>query len=117
MQLTASRDGPGIGRVGILHAQRHVALELPIQSLPNLTRRDELPLASGKRRIVHEKIDRDCRLLDRDAFESVRMLDVGDCQSDLDILEARERDDLAARAFSISIRSSPSNAYNFVTRD
>src|SRR5262245_38716898 len=49
MQLSTARHGPGIGRIGVLDAQGHVTLELPIQSLADLARCHELSVAPGER--------------------------------------------------------------------
>ena len=109
VQLAAPRHRPRIRRIGVLHAQRDVPLELLVQTLAHLTRRDELPFLAGEGRVVDDEVDRDRRLLDGDALEPFRMLDVRDRQSDLDALEPGQRDDLARLRLGTSMRSSPSN--------
>src|SRR6185369_4369153 len=59
MQLTASGNGPGIGRLRILDTQRDVSLELAIQPVTNLSRRHKLSIAAGKRRVVDEEVHGD----------------------------------------------------------
>ena len=57
MQLAAARHRPRVRRVGVLDAQRDVALELLVQPLAQLPRRDELPFLAGERRVVDEEVD------------------------------------------------------------
>src|SRR3954468_12738218 len=97
MQLTAPAHRTRVGRIGILDFQRDVALELLVETIANLSRRDVLAFLSSERRIVDEEVDADGRLLDGDTFETLGMLEVRDRQADLYPLEARERDDFTGR--------------------
>src|SRR5687768_11422469 len=99
MQLAAARHRPRVRRIRIFHPERDVALELPVKSLSQLARSDELPLPAGEWRVVHEEVHRDCRLLDGDSLETLRALDVSHGQADLHSLEAGECDDFSSRRF------------------
>ncbi len=59
----------GVGAVGLLHPERHVALQLPVQPVLELPAGDELPVPAGEGAVVHDEVHRDRRLLDRDARE------------------------------------------------
>ena len=69
VELAPAGDGVGIGAVGLLHPERHVPLQLAEQPVPELPAGDVLPVPSGERAVVHDEVDRDRRLLDRDAGE------------------------------------------------
>src|ERR1700682_6042346 len=94
MQLPASRYCPSIGGIGVFHSQRDVSLQLLEQPFPDLARSDEFSVFSGEWRVVNEKIHRDRRLLHRDAGQSLRMLEIGHREANLDSLQAGQRDDL-----------------------
>src|SRR5687767_6404424 len=96
MQLPAPRYLPRIGGVGVLDAQRHVPLQLAIETLTHLAGGHELPFLAGEWRVVDDDVDGNRRLLDGNALESIGMLHVRDGQADLDTLEAGETDDLTS---------------------
>jgi hypothetical protein len=95
VELAAPRHLPRVGRVGVLDAERDVALELLVQPVAHLPRRDVLPFLAGEGRVVDDEVDRDGRLLDADPLEALGVLGVGDRRADLDAFEAGQRDDLA----------------------
>src|SRR6185436_2313043 len=95
VQLAATRDSPRICRVGILDTQRDVSLELMVQTIAHLTRRHVLSLSAGERRVVDDEIDGNRWLLDGDSLEAFLMLDVRERQTNLDALDAGQRDDFA----------------------
>ena len=99
MQLAASGHCLRVRAVGVFDAKRDVALELPVQPVPQLPAGDELPSRAGERRVVHEEVDGDRRLLDRDALEPLGMLDRSVNVMPISMrLEAGERDDLSRLA-------------------
>src|SRR5690606_11529147 len=69
VQLAPSRDLEGVRRVGLLDAERDVALELFHQPLTELTAGDVLPLPPGEGRGVDDEVDGDGRFLDGDPLE------------------------------------------------
>jgi len=71
MELAAAAHGPGVGAVGLLDAQRDVALELLLEALLDLTAGDVLAVLAGEGRVVDEEVDADGRLLDGDALEAL----------------------------------------------
>ena len=73
VELAASRDGVGVGAVGLLDPERHVALQLPEQPVPDLAAGDVLPVPAGERAVVDDEVHRDRRLLDRDAQQPLRV--------------------------------------------
>src|SRR5206468_7629847 len=73
----------------------YVPFELPVQSLTQLTRRDELPFLAREWRVVDHEVDGDRRLFDGDPRETLRRLDVRDRVADLHAFQSRERNDLA----------------------
>src|ERR1700682_1147095 len=94
MQLAASRYCPSIGGIGVFNSERDVSLQLLEQPFPDLARSDEFSVLSGEWRVVDQKIHRDRRLLHRDTGQSLRMLEIGHSEADLDALQAGERDNL-----------------------
>ncbi len=94
MQLAAARYRPRVSRIGVFHSQCDVSLQLLEQPLPDLARGDEFSVSAGEWRVVNQIVHRDRRLLHRDAGEPLGMLEVGHSESDLDSLQAGERDDL-----------------------
>ena len=85
----------GVGAVGFLDPERHVALELAEQPVPKLPAGDVLPLSPGERAVVHDEVHRDRRLLHRDAGQPLRRIHRRERLPDLDRLEAGERHDVA----------------------
>ena len=53
----------------VFDPERDVALELLVQPLTQLARRDELAVLAGERRVVDEEVHADGGLLDADALE------------------------------------------------
>src|SRR5205823_5525197 len=99
VQLPPARHGERLGVVRLLHPQRHVALELPKQPLPQLPAGHELPFPPGERRVVHLDVHRDRRLLDRDPREPLEAAGRRHGLADLHPGEPRERHDLARLRF------------------
>ena len=95
MELAPAGDAVGVGAVGLLHPERHVPLQLPVQSVLELAAGDVLPLAPRERAVVDDEVDRDRRFLDRDAGQPLGRVLRGDGLADLDGLEARKRHDVA----------------------
>ena len=58
--------------VGVLDAQRDVALQLAVQALADLPAGDELAFAAGERRGVDLEIHRQRRLIDADRRQAFR---------------------------------------------
>src|SRR5690606_8384433 len=48
VELPSTRDGEGVGGVGVLDPERDVALELPVEALAELPARDEAAFAPGE---------------------------------------------------------------------
>src|SRR6202022_3440003 len=94
VQLSAPRDGPRVGGIGVFDFQRAVSLQLLEQPLPDLAGSDEFSVSAGEWRVVNQKIHRDRRLLDRDSSQPLRMLEIGHCEPDFDSLQSGQRDDL-----------------------
>ena len=98
MQLPTPRYSEGVWCVRVLHAQRDVALQLAIQPLAQLPAGHVLALAPGQGRIVDQHVDRDGRLLDRDARQPVEMIRRGHGFPNFDTGKPGNGDDLARRS-------------------
>ena len=95
LQLAAAEDLDLLGRVGVLDLQRHVAEQLALQPLAQVTRGHELPIAPGHRRRVDAEDHRHGRLVDGDRRNRDPMLGVGDGLADGDVFDAGQADDVA----------------------
>src|SRR4051812_22343704 len=95
MKLAPTGDGVGVGTVGLLDPERHVALQLPKETVPQLAAGDVLSVAAGEGAIVDDEVHRDGGLLDRDSLHPFGMIHRGEGLADLDGLESGERDDVA----------------------
>ncbi len=82
-----------------LHPQRHVALQLALQAVPDLAAGDELALAARQRRVVDAEVHRQRRLVDQQHRQRQRVLDVGQRDADADALDAVDQHDVARAGF------------------
>ena len=78
----------------LLHAKGHVRVQLLHQPVPHVTRRQKLPLATRKRRVVHAEDHRQGRLVHRDDRQRVRIVRVGHRVADPDLRNPRNRHDV-----------------------
>ena len=94
LQLAAALDLPGVGPLGVLHAQGHVADELLLQTRLDLPRGELAAVLAGERRGVDADRHRQRRLVDRDDRERPRVLEVGERLADRHVRDAGDGDDL-----------------------
>ncbi len=95
VEFASATHGERVLLIGVLDAQRNVALELLDEPLSYLTRRHVLPGSTGERRVVHGEVDRERRLFDGDARQPVAVLRVGQGLPDLDAVEPGQGHDIS----------------------
>ena len=83
VQLAAARDAQHVRLVGVLDAQRDVALQLAIQPLAQLAAGDELAFPAGERRGVHLEVHLQRRLVDAIGGRPSGCLAVADREPDV----------------------------------
>ena len=105
MQLAAARDAEHVGVGGHVDAQRDVALELAHEALADLAAGDELAFLAGERRGVHLEVHDERGLVDRDRRQRVGLVDLVDRVADVDVLDARDGDDVAGDGFGRPTRA------------
>src|SRR5437016_2585732 len=82
-------------RIAVPHAQRDVADELLVEAVAHLARGQQLAVEAGERRGVDADHHRQARLVDADHGQRARIVGVGEGLADGDVLDPRDRDDLA----------------------
>jgi hypothetical protein len=95
LQLTTADHLHLLWRVGRLDANGHVADQLAVQPILELTGGDVLTLTAGHRRGVDAEDHRHGRLVDRHGRDGDLLLDVGNRLADGDVLNPRQADDVA----------------------
>ena len=95
LQLAASLHDPRVGAVGVPYPQRHVADQLGVEAVLEHARRELRPVAPCQGRGVRADEHRQARLINRDERERLRAFEVGQRLTDGDLLDARDRRDLA----------------------
>src|SRR5207249_4317332 len=100
VQLAAAGDTQNVRLLGVFHAQRDVALQLPIEPLAQLPAGHELAFAAGKGRGVDLEVHRQCRLVDADGRETFRHLLIADREPDVYCLDAVVRGKFSVAWFS-----------------
>ena len=95
MQFTASRNLEHVCRVRLLDMHRNIRLDLLEEAVANVTRGDKLPLTSRKRARIDTERHRECRLIDVDRRQCLRILCICHRIADAHIAEPRQGDDLA----------------------
>ena len=97
LQLAAALDLPGVGPIGVEHAQRHVADQLLVEPGLDQSGGDLLAVAAGEGRGVDADGDRQAGLVDGDDGQRHGVLGVGQRLADGHLGEAGDGDDLAGR--------------------
>ena len=95
MQFSSSRNLQGIGGIGILHAQRDVGLQFPIQPLPNMTGGDVGALLACKGRGGNGEKHGKNGILDLHKIKPIGMIGIANGIPDLDIGNAGQTNDIA----------------------
>ena len=95
LQLAAALDLPGVGALGVEHAQRDVADQLGVEPGAHLPRRQLRAVLAGQRRRVDADRDRQRRLVDADHRQRPRVGGVGERLADRHLGQPGDRDDLA----------------------
>ena len=95
VQLAAARDLEGVGRFGLVHAQRDVGLHLFEQALAQVARGDELALRAGERAVVRDELHLHGRLFDVEQRQHDRAQRLGDRLADGELLHAGDGADVA----------------------
>src|SRR5205823_5716557 len=95
LQFAASRNLELIGRSGFFDANGDVAEHFSIETFFDLTGSYELTLSARERRIVDAEDHRDCWLIDSYYRQRLRIVRRGNRLANVDVLDTRERDDLA----------------------
>ena len=94
MQLATARHHEGVRILGELHAQRHVGLQLTLQTLADLAAGDILALAAGQRRGVDQKLHGQRGLVDAQQRQRIRVADLAQRGADVDVLDAVDGHDV-----------------------
>ena len=95
VELAPTGHTVGVGTVGLLHPQRHIALQLPVQAVLQLAAGDVLPIPPGERTVVDDEVHRDGGLLHRNPLHPLGHVHRGEGLADFDLLEPGERHDVA----------------------
>ena len=95
LQLAAALHLPGVAAVGVHHADRDVAHQLPLEPVLHHARGQPRARLAGQRRVVDPDRHAQRRLVDRDHGQRPRVVGVGDRLADRDLGDAGEGDDLA----------------------
>ena len=74
VELAAARDAEHAGVGGVLDAQRDVALELALEALGEVARRDVLAFLARERTVVDAEVHRDRRRVDLEQRQDRRVL-------------------------------------------
>ena len=99
MQLAATRYLEDIRRIRLFDLHGDVRLNFLEQAVAQMAARDELAFTAGERARVDTERHRECRLVDADGRQCLRLLSVSDRVADADITETRQCDDLAHLGF------------------
>ncbi len=97
LQLAASEHLHLLGGVGRLDPNRHVAEQLALEPILDLTRGHILAFAPGHRGGIDAEDHRHRGLVDGDGRQRQAVLDVGDRLTDSDVFDTRQADDIARR--------------------
>ena len=95
VHLAAAQHPEAVGGIGILHVQRNVLQQLPVQPVADLAGGDVFPLLAGKGRIVDRKGHFDGRLADLDKGDGDGGGGVAQGIADGNALDAGKGDDIA----------------------
>ena len=95
MQLASARYTELVGRVRVFDPQGDIGLKLFHQPLAQLSGCRPLAFAARQRRCVHAESHAQGRLIDFHQRQRDRIFAGGNCLADIDIRQARDRDDLA----------------------
>ena len=95
MHFAAAADNKRVGCIAVVYAQRYVAQQLAIEAVADLTRRNKFALASRERACIDRKGHFNRRF--GNFYKRQRDMRTGGTNriSDIDILNAREHDDIA----------------------
>ncbi|MBG9885166.1 hypothetical protein ABE10_00905, partial [Bacillus toyonensis] len=97
-QLSAPLHLPGVGTADVYDLQRHVSDELTVQAVLHHAGGELVPLdLADQRRGVRADRHRDRRVVDGDGRERTHVLGIGDRLADRDLLDPRDRHDVAGR--------------------
>ncbi len=95
LQLTAALDLPGVGALGVDHADRDVPDQLLVEPGLHLAGGELVTLLPGGWRGVDPDGHRQARLVDDDRWQRPGVLDVGERLTDGDLRDARDGHDVA----------------------
>src|SRR6185312_1246840 len=95
VQLTAAGDAHDIGLVRVLDTQRHVALELPLQTLAQLAAGHVFAFATCQGRGVDLEVHGQRRLVDANRGQTLRGFRIAHRQADIHVLDTGDRNDIA----------------------
>ena len=95
LKLAAALDLPGVGALGVVHANRDVADELLLETLLDHARGQLLAALAGQRCGVDADGHRDRRLVDGDDRQGHGVLDIGEGLADRDLRDTCHGDDVA----------------------
>ena len=91
LQLAAALHLPGVGALGVEHADRDVADQLLVEPRAHLARGELRAVLAGQRRGVDADHDRQRGLVDGDHRQRPRVVGVGERLADRDVGQARRR--------------------------
>ena len=94
LEFTAALDLPGVGALGLVHPDRHIADELLLQPRLNHAGGELLAALARKGCSVDAECHRDGRLINGDHRKRYRIIDISEGLTDGDLWDAGNRDDV-----------------------
>src|SRR5438309_4349630 len=96
LHLAARVDFKSPRRVRVVKLKRNVPTGFPNEPIPNMSRCHKFPLASGKRRVVHQNAHSNGRRIYIDKLKRGALFSIGQCFTDISVLKSGQPHDFAS---------------------